>query len=284
MSKKQKTKVNNYGFGMLFKYYKKHIGFFIGYVIILVIMAVNNFFQAMFVARTISCIMDSGEYNTALFYAGMDLLLIVINALLSCINTLFYKQLENRTKIDIQQMVLRSSLDIQMKVYDNMGSGLIVTRLTNDISSLSTEFKTVTSRIIDLLKKVAYVGYIFALNKWLGLFLVGTILVTYFMSKLRIHYFQKLKPLVNNSAEKVNSTIIEVVRGVKDIKTLNCADGTLDAMMIDQKDYMRKDNKEWYIGVALSNATNVLKHICNFFFIYVCIMFLKWESLTPLVF
>ncbi|MBE5736541.1 MAG: ABC transporter ATP-binding protein [Clostridiales bacterium] len=284
MAKKTKDKQASYGFGMLFKYYKRHIGFFIGYLLILIVVAVNNFFQAMFVAKVISYIMDTAQYDKALFFAGMYLLLVVINALLSCINTYFYKQLENRTKIDIQQMVLRSSLDIQMKVYDNMGSGLIVTRLTNDINALSTEFKTVTSGIVDLLKKSAYVGYIFFLNKWLGLFLLGAIIITYLMSKLRIHYFQKLKPEVNNAAEKVNSTIIEVVRGVKDIKTLNCADGTLDAMMIDQKDYMKKDNKEWYVGVALSNATNVLRHICNFLFIFLCIQLLQWGSLTPLIF
>ena len=89
---KTKEKVSSYGFKTLFKYYKKHIGFFIGYVIILIITAINNFFQAMFVANTISCIMDSGEYDKALMYAGLFLGLTIINSLLSCLNTYFYKQ------------------------------------------------------------------------------------------------------------------------------------------------------------------------------------------------
>lgn len=281
---KTKDKVSSFGFKTLFKYYRKHIGFFIGYVIILIITAINNFFQAMFVANTISCIMDTTEFDLALLYAGLYLALTIVNSLLSCLNTFFYKQLENRTKIDIQQMVLKKSLDIQMKVYDTMGSGLIVTRLTGDIDALSTEFKSVTTSVIELLKKAAYIVYIFALNKWLGLFLVGTIILTYLMSKIRIHYFRKMKPGVRNSAEKVNSRIIEVVRGVKDIKTLNCAEGTLDSMRVDQQEYCKRDNREWYVGVALSNATNIVKYVCNFFFIYLCILFLKWESLTPLIF
>lgn len=281
---KTKEKVSSYGFKTLFKYYKRHIGFFIGYIIILIITAINNFFQAMYVANTISCIMDTAEYDKALYFAGLFLTLTLVNSLLSCLNTYFYKQLENRTKIDIQQMVLKTSLDIQMKVYDNMGSGLIVTRLTGDINALSTEFKAVTTSIIELLKKAAYIVYIFALNKWLALFLLGTIIITYFLSKIRIHYFRKMKPGVSNAAEKVNSRIIEVVRGVKDIKTLNCADGTLESMMVDQKEYSRRDNNEWYVGVVLSNLTNIAKYVCNFFFIYLCIMFLKWDSLTPLIF
>jgi len=35
------------GLRTLFKFYKKHIGYFIGYAIILVMMAVINFFEAM---------------------------------------------------------------------------------------------------------------------------------------------------------------------------------------------------------------------------------------------
>ena len=90
-SKKKKEKVNNYGFGMLFKYYKKHIGFFIGYVVLLIFTAINNFFQAMYVANTISCIMDTGEYDAALMYAGLFLLLTVVNSLISILNFLNLK-------------------------------------------------------------------------------------------------------------------------------------------------------------------------------------------------
>lgn len=281
---KKKQKTSKYGFKALFQYYKKHIGFFIGYIVILVIKAVLNFIEAMCAAKMIACIMDNFNYNKALFYAGVVLAVCVVNGILSFVNTFFYKQLENRTKVDIQQMVLKSSLDIQMKSYDKMGSGIIVTRLTADIDALSTEFKAVTTRIVDLLKKVSYVVYIFTLNVWLGLFLCGTILVTILMSRIRIHYFRKMKPKVRAAAEVVNSKIIEVVRGVKDIKTLNCADSTLEMMKKDQYDYCKKDNAEWYVGVGLSQATYITRYICNFFFIFLCVYFLRLESITPLVF
>lgn len=272
------------GLKTLFKFYKKHIGYFIGYAIILAIMAVINFFEAMYVAKVISNIMDLRDYDAALKCAFICLMMGLGAALLSILNTYFYKQLENKTKIDIQQMVLRQSLEIQMKTYDKMGSGVIVTRLTNDISALSTEFKAITSSVIDLLKKSAYVFYIFALEKWLGMYLAGAIILTILVSKLRVHYFRKLKPSVNAAAEQVNSRIIEIIRGVKDIKTLNCGDATLDVVMKNQIDFSKKDNKEWYVGVSLGQTTNMIRYLCNFFFIFLCIYFLKEESLTPLIF
>jgi len=284
MGKVSNKKHITYGFKELFKYYKKHIGFFVGYLIVLVVSAVLNFLEAMSAAKMISAIMDNFDYDNALKYAFFVMMICITNAVLSFVNTFFYKQLENRTKVDIQQMVLKSSLDIQMKSYDKMGSGIIVTRLTADIDALSTEFKAVTTSIVDLLKKMSYVIYIFTLSKWLGLFLIGTIILTILMSQLRIKYFRKLKPKVRAAAEVVNSKIIEVVRGVKDIKTLNCADTTLEQMKKDQYNYCRKDNVEWYVGVGLSQATYITRYICNFFFIVLCIYFLRMESITPLVF
>ena len=284
MGKRKKQKVNTYGFKALFGYYKKHLGLLISYIVVHVIKATLNFFEAMFAANMIACIMDNFNYDKALYYAGLVLAICVVNAILSFVNVFFYKNLENKTKIDIQQMVLKSSLDIQMKSYDKMGSGIIVTRLTADIDALSTEFQAITTRIVNLLKKATYVIYIFSLNIWLGLFLLGTIIITILMSKLRIHYFQKMKPKVRSAAEVVNSKIIEVVRGVKDIKTLNCADSTLEMLKKDQVDYWKKDNAEWYVGVGLSQATYITRYICNFFFIVLCVYFLRLESITPLIF
>lgn len=285
MEKTKEAKLNKkYGMKTLFKYYKNHLGFFIGYICILIFQAVINFFEAMVVAKCISCIMGNSDYNGALTYAIILVSLSVTNSLLSIFNTYFYKQLENRTKIDIQQNVLKSSLDIEMKNYDDMGSGLIVTRLTADIDCLSTEFASITTNIVNLLKRAAYVAYIFFLSVPLGAFLLGTVGLTLIMSRLRIYYFRKLKPGVRQSAEKVNSKIIETIRGIKDIKTLNCADATLDLMKENQIEYAKRDNKEWYVGISLSQATNIIKHICNFFFIVLCIYYLKADFLTPLIF
>jgi ATP-binding cassette subfamily B protein len=272
------------GLRTLFKFYKRHWGYFVGYALILIIMAVINFFEAMYVAKVISNIMDAGDYDAALKCAIFCLAMGLVCSLLSILNTYFYKQLENKTKIDIQQMVLRQSLEIQMKTYDKMGSGVIVTRLTGDINALSTEFKAITSSVIDLLKKAAYVFYIFALNKWLGIYLFGAVVITILVSKLRVHYFRKLKPGVNAAAENVNSRIIEIIRGVKDIKTLNCGDATLDVVRKHQIDFSKKDNKEWYVGVSLGQTTNMVRYLCNFFFIFLCICFLREEALTPLIF
>ncbi len=272
------------GLRTLLKFYKKHWVFLGLYVIVLLIKACISFFDAMFIAKTIACIMESGDFKGALINAGISLGITTFGALLSILNTYFYKQVENRSKIDIQQYILRKSLDIQMKSYDIMGSGVIVTRLTSDIDAISTEFKSFTTRVVDLIRKFSYVIYIFFLNYYLGFFLVGTIILTIIAYSVRVHYLTKLKPDVRRSIEKVNSKIIEIIRGVKDIKTLNCTDSTLKTIEKDQKEFIRRDNHEWYVGITLVEISKIIQYICNFLFIFLCVYFLRMESLTPLIF
>ena len=257
------------GLKILFRYYKRHWIFLAVYFLILLMRAVMAFFDAMFIARTISCIMDTGDYTSAIINAGISLALTVTSVLLGNVNTYFFKQLENRSKIDIQQQVLKSALEIQMSEYDTMGSGMIVTRLTADIDQLSTAFKELTTGIVEVLKKIAYIAYIFALNVWLGLFLIGMILISTLVYAIRVYYLKKLKPGVNNAAEKVNSKIIEVIRGVKDIKTLNCADNTLGVLRVDQNVYKKRDDHEWCVVSFLVLLPVFV--VCFFIFLFFCV-------------
>lgn len=273
------------GLKILFKdYYMKHWVFLFMYVFILILSSCAFFFDAMFVAKMIDCIMNSGDYDAALINAGICLAITSFAAILTIVNTYFQKQLENRTKLDIQQNILKSALEIQMKSYDEMGSGLIVTRLTSDIDNLSVRFTDFANKIVNILRKFAYVVYIFFLNVWLGTFLVGVILLTSLIYSVRVYYLKKYKPAVLSSAEKVNSKIIEVIRGVKDIKTLNCSDNILEIMRKDQLNYNKKDNFEWYVGSSLYQFSNIARYVCNFFFIFLCIYLLREDCLTPLIF
>ena len=67
MGKKKKQKVNTYGFKALFGYYKRHLGLLIGYIAIHVVKAGLNFFEAMYAANMIACIMDGFNYSKALY-------------------------------------------------------------------------------------------------------------------------------------------------------------------------------------------------------------------------
>lgn len=268
---------------MILKFYKAHIGLYLGFIFILLIKAGISFFSAMFTAKIISNMMDN-NFDVTLKYATINLIILAIYNILSFLNTYFYKNLENNVRFDLQQKVIDSALNIKMSYYDNMSSGVIVTRLTSDIDNISERFKSLTEKIVNIMRRISYLVYIFILDYKIGLLIFFSVSIVSFIYTIRIHYLSKLKPPVKNAREVVNSRIIETVRAIKDIKTLNCDENILNLIGDAQKDFIQKDNHEYYVGNALCKLTDMITDLSDFFFIILSIILVKNNSLTIAVF
>lgn len=256
----------------LLKFYEKYIYLYVGFVIILIIKAIISFLSAMFIAKIITNLMNS-NFDIVFKYANLNIIILIIYNLLSYINTYFYKNLENKVRYDIQQKVIETALKIKMSYYDNVGSGVVLTRLTSDIDHISERFKSLTEKIVNIIRKMSYLIYIFVLDFYLGMFVLIAVFIVTLIYTIRIHYLSKLKPIVKNHREIVNSKIIETVRAVKDIKALNCDENILSLIGNAQKKYIYKDNQEYYIGIALCKLTDLFVSISNYLFIILgCIL------------
>lgn len=267
----------------LLKFYKKYSYLYITFLLILIIKAVISFFHAMLLAKIITNLMES-NFNQVYEFATINLILLVIYNILSYINTYFYKNLENKVRYDIQQKVIESALNIKMSYYDNIGSGVVLTRLTSDIDHISARFKSLTERIVNIIKKISYLLYIFVLDFYLGSFIFVAVIIVTLIYSIRIYYLSKLKPIVKDKREIVNSNIIETIRAIKDIKTLNCDDNVLSLIGKSQDIFIKKDNREYYIGVGLCKLTDLFVSISNFIFIIIGCNLIINNELTVAIF
>lgn len=267
----------------ILKFYKKHVGFYIGFVIILLIKAAISFYSAMLVADIIANMM-SQDFRAVWISAGINLGILTASHLLSYLNTYFYKNLENRVRYDLQQKIIESSLNIKMSYYDNLGSGVIVTRLTSDIDHISERFKSLTEKIVNIIRRMSYLVYIFFLNVYIGIFVLVSVIIVSLAYTIRIHYLSKLKPAVKAQREVVNSKIIETVRAVKDIKTLNCDENVLNLVGQAQEEFIRKDNHEYYVGNLLCKITDAVVDISDFLFMGLSIFLMLKINLTATIF
>lgn len=269
--------------GKILGFYKKHLKYYIGYCIILVLKGIKSFFSAMFLANIISCLMI-GNLQEGFMNAVYILALHIFSEILSLINVYLFKNLESKVRYDIQQKVIQSALNIRMDVYDEIGSGVIVNRLTSDIDHISERFKSLTTLIVDMLRRVAYLVYLFLLDWRIAVFTLGCVILLSIINEIRIHYLHKLKPAVKAQKEVVSSRIIEVVRGVKDIKTLNCEDNTLKLLAKEQNEFIRSDKHEWYVGNSIGVAIDFTSAVLEFSFIILSIILMANYNLTATVF
>ncbi len=267
----------------ILKFYKKHIGFYIGFVVILLIKSAISFYGAMLVAEIIAKMMVA-DYSAVWRVIAINLGIMLVYHALSYLNTYFYKNLENRVRYDLQQTIIESALNIKMSYYDNLGSGVIVTRLTSDIDHISERFKSLTEKVVNIIRRLSYLVYIFFLNVYIGIFVFASVVIVSLVYTIRIHYLSKLKPKVKAQREVVNSKIIETVRAVKDIKTLNCDDNVLELIGDAQDEYIKKDNHEYYVGNLLCKITDSIVSLSDFAFMAISILLMMRYDLTATIF
>lgn len=260
--------------GKYLSYFKKYKWLCVGFWSTLIACGVISFFVPMVLGEIISEIANA-NFDGALNYAWILFGLELINLAFSVLQTPFFKMLENKVKLDVKIDIVSSSFKINIGQYEKLGNGVFITRLTSDLNSLSNSFKSISETIVSFMSKVGFLIYVSIINIWLGVFLLGFIIVRYYVYQVRIHYFSILKPIVHKKSETVNSTVGETVRGIKDIKTLDMQDTLLAQIEEQQTEFMHADNKEWYIGVSLCAFANFVSIVCNLLFVMLCITLMQ---------
>lgn len=275
------------GFKNLWKYIK-HFGKYkwlcFGFWALLIVTGVISFFSPLLLGRVISNMTITQNFNQAkidaLWFAGLEIVGVIVYLL----RVPFFKKLENNVKRDVKIKIIKDSFNINIGEYEKLGNGTFITRLTSDLDSLALSFKNISETIVSFASKIGFIIFVFIINVWLGVFLVGFILLRYLVYQIRIHYFAIMKPVVLKKNETTSSMIGESIRGIKDIKTLGLSSNITGKINDLQVDYVKSDNKEWYVGTALYALANVVSIICNLLFIFLCVFLITKGNLDIAVF
>lgn len=266
------------------KYFGNYKWLCFGFWASLILTGVISFFSPLILGKVISSMTITQDFNQAkiyaLWFAGLETLGIIIYL----IRVPFFKKLENYVKRDVKLKIIKDSFNINIGEYEKLGNGAFITRLTSDLDSLATSFKSISETIVNFVSKIGFIIFVFIISPWLGAFLVAFILIRYFVYQVRIHYFAKMKPGVLRKNETTNSMIGESIRGIKDIKTLGLSDNITNRINELQTDYMKADNAEWYVGSVLYHFASFISVICNLLFIFLCVFLIEHGKMDLAVF
>lgn len=275
------------GFANLKKYlsyFKNYKWLCIGFWASLIATGVVGFFAPLALGNVISSMTITQDFKAAVMYALIYAGLEATNQLVYLARVPLFKKLENYVKRDVKLNIIKDSFNINIGEYEKLGNGAFITRLTNDLNSLATSFKSISETIVNFMSRIGFIVFVLITNYWLGLFLIAFIIIRYLVYQIRIHYFAKMKPGVLKKSEYINSMIGESIRGIKDIKTLGLSSNIVGRVNTLQEDYMKADNKEWYVGSALLMVANFVSIICNFLFIVLCIYLINLGRLDLTIF
>ncbi|MBQ8845314.1 MAG: ABC transporter ATP-binding protein [Clostridia bacterium] len=264
------------GYKNLMKYMRFYLSYpwlCIGYFLGLFLQAFGSIISSLFLSVVVQN-MTSGQNNafaTAFKNAGYLLAVELVILIIGVINTQFFKRLENNVMLKVKMNMVRTTLNFNLSNFERLNNGFFTTRLISDFSIISEAFKRVARTMVNIITYVGFLVFMFIQNYLLAIFIIVFIVLRYLVFKIRVHYFAKLKPGVYQSFEKGNAMITETIQGIKDLKTSQMEEKLLEKIEAQQVDYVKKDNREWYLGVTFDNLSKSVASFCDFFFILLCI-------------
>ena len=145
------------------------------------------------------------------------------------------------------------ALNMPAYAYEEMSSGEIINRITNDADSLSFTFRKLIEAFADITSTVVLLFYIFYHSYIVGLVIITLMLILFIIMKIFNPKMEKAHADRKKEQDKYTSQVSETVRGVREIKTLGIKNNLIDEMRnIIELLYKRSaDEMDLYVKFSL---------------------------------
>lgn len=168
--------------------------------------------------------------------------------------------------------------DFQMKIYsisqkslDSSNSGAFTNRMSHDISTVNEFPLRVANYIVDALSQIGFSTYLFVLNIWVGLFMIGYIAATIGIEFYRINISQKNNRIIKKINDSESSLLNESVRGIKDLRGINAISNLSQNSLSLTKEKQEYKLSRNHINTRLSAILSSIKTVLNFSLVGLCV-------------
>lgn len=261
-----------------YKYMENNKKLFIIYVILSIITGIIGAIIPLISAQVVIKMQDELWMQlivVSLCFVLMKMLSSFVGYLSSKVSRVFYRE----TYLNLQVEVARSIIDLETTEIDKNSSGVFIDRLSQDTSNIAEVFRTIFKRLNIIITNVGILFAVFAINKIIFVYFVVALSIIFYFEKMylvrhfeRQKYFKKVK-------EANTGLVSELVRGIRDIKVLNCYPD------FESKIYKKLKNAN-SIQYQMSEMTKryellreFLKNLFNFIFILLGIYLIKEGNL-----
>ncbi len=281
---KDKTKKSN---KKIWTYIKKCIPYFakekksvITLIVLSLIISIFSSFSPALMAKILDYA-TSGSLDKAINYSVFILAFaIFIGFLDNIIFTRAYVKVQETVSNNIKKDVISGYFDIDNKELLKTSSGVFLTRITQDPSSIVMAFNALRANISRILSNIFVFVYIFYINFVLGIITVLGTITVYIIEKGAMDKWNAYLKRKNKLKDRNTTVINEGIRGSHDIKLLNIVEhfknkinGNIDELYDDTMKSVKTDSNYTF---ARAFAVNMFTGIIIILSIY----FVKFNVIT----
>lgn len=223
------------------------------------------------------------EIKKALIFLGIYFIIEITmdGIILHKANSVLYKE-ESKLTRKLGFNTYKKTLNLPAVAYEEMSSGEILNRMTNDADTLSFTFSRLLKAISSLVASLIVIIYIFINSYIIGL---EILLIVFILFLIIRKYNPKLKSVHKERKEKQDkftSLTNESVRGIREIKTLGIKNNLINNAIELIKDIYKKSEEELDIQKSFNIKTSFLKSVleCGVFATCVVLLYYNKISLT----
>jgi len=280
---KNKNTKKYVGLKRSFMFYKKHIGLFIGIIIFSLLGSGLSVLTPIFEGNILTEFTNL-NFDKVLLFAGCVLVLSILIKLCYFIWFRFLVNINQRVKVDIKHSLIKNLVNLETKNFDKTNSGVFISRVNSDANELSTFYNSLVDCIADVISNFGFVVYIAFVNIWVALFIVVELVLVYILENSRIKIWFKNRKIWKEANEKVVGGYSEIIRGIRDIKTLNLKDAAINKVSKYQDEAILLSKKIDYENDNWRRFKQIVCAVFEFLFILMCVLFIKYGLLAPATF
>ena len=246
------------------------------YIVFMSLLAAGlGMLSPIFSAKIVSSITIFDEHS--LFYSA--LFLMIANMIQELIYFLSYglafNKLTQNVVFSIVHKLVEKTTSLKTKNFDKTNSGIFIQTINGDVGSFAQNIVYFTDQITLVFARLGFLAYVFSLNVWLALFLLGETVLIFIIRQFKIKYNFKYNKERKEKNDKKIALIGETIRGVRDVKALNLDEGLLSKSDEVQNDYRKFIIKKNPITYLFRSIDNWFRTITYFLFLLFTIYLIK---------
>ncbi len=181
--------------------------------------------------RAIDFIKGEGnvDFKMVLYFSGILLAVYILNALFTWGMTVFTNSLSNRTIEKMRKDAFEKVSHLPLKFFDSHSHGDIISRLTNDIDSVSDGLlQGITQLFSGLVTVVGSLVLMFMLNWKITLCIIAITILCIFVSRFIATNSGKMFRLQAQTVGELNGYVDETIGNLKVVKAFGYEDRSAD--------------------------------------------------------
>ena len=248
-------------------------------ILIYAMISLVSIFNPIVSARLLTSLTEF-NINQTYKFGALFFLVSVITVIFNKLAVKVLSYIEERLLYEIRCDMIERLMNYKIKNFDNSSSGEFLNKIKNDPQDIVSVFSIVQYNIFNIVTEFFMLIYVFYLNFLLGIIYFIGIIFIYFYEKYSYIRLEKLQNNLKNQMDKNDSTITEIIRGIKDIKLLGISNKIKGNTMKSFEEQVKNNARINIFQNNIYNNVEMCKAVITALIIFVGLFLINNNLLT----